>query len=110
MPFKHHLLESAASFSPIAEVAAQSEDIEMLRAPAVMKMTALPLSSLYELMAAGDFPKPISLSSRRVAWVRCEVEQWLRDRIAASRAPRQPVLRRRRPHAAERRRMFQQTN
>jgi prophage regulatory protein len=96
-----HLTTRAVAFS-IVESAAQSEDIEMLRVPAVMKMTALPLSSLYELMAAGDFPKPVALSRHRVAWVRSEVEQWLRERIAASRAPQRTVLRRHRPRAAQR--------
>jgi prophage regulatory protein len=29
-----------------------------------------------------EFPKPIALSPRRIAWVEREVDQWIADRIA----------------------------
>lgn len=31
---------------------------------------------------AGEFPKPISVSDRRIAWIEDEVDAWLADRIA----------------------------
>ena len=47
--------------------------------------TATSLSrSLISLMAdEGQFPKPVSLGTRRIAFVRAEVEQWIDSRIAA---------------------------
>jgi len=32
---------------------------------------------------AGEFPKPIPVSGRRIAFVEAEVDDWLADRIAA---------------------------
>ena len=34
----------------------------------------------------GEFPKPIKLGVRASAWVEREIDEWLRDRIAESRA------------------------
>jgi prophage regulatory protein len=31
---------------------------------------------------AGEFPSPITLSPKRVAWVESEVDDWLAERIA----------------------------
>ena len=50
------------------------EDIE--------RITGLPTSTLYELMARGDFPKPIKISGRRVAWLDTELIEWQEARIA----------------------------
>lgn len=39
---------------------------------------------LLSLMAAeGEFPKPVRLGERRIAFVRAEVEAWIDQRIAA---------------------------
>lgn len=51
----------------------------------VQDRTALPESTLYELIAKGDFPKPIKLTARRVAWLEFDVSAWMDARIAASR-------------------------
>jgi prophage regulatory protein len=40
--------------------------------------------TLLTLMAAeGQFPKPVPLGERRIAYVRREVEAWIDERIAA---------------------------
>ena len=31
---------------------------------------------------AGEFPKPIPVSERRIAWIEAEVDEWLSDRAA----------------------------
>jgi prophage regulatory protein len=31
---------------------------------------------------AGEFPAPVALSPRRIAWVEQEVDQWLEQRVA----------------------------
>ena len=55
---------------------------EILRLPQVMKRTGLPVSSLYRLMDAGQFPRPIHLSERAVGWESTSIEAWLEQRRA----------------------------
>lgn len=33
-------------------------------------------------VAAGEFPKPISVSSARIAWIEEEIDRWLAERVA----------------------------
>jgi len=44
----------------------------------------IPYSAVWirKLVADGKFPKPISLSANRVAFIESEIDQWLRDRAA----------------------------
>lgn len=56
-----------------------------IRWPEVYKDTGLSKSSAYALIASGDFPRPVKLSARRVAWIKREVEEWIAARIAQSR-------------------------
>ena len=59
----------------------------LLRLPAVIAQTGLARSTIYDLMAAKSFPAPVPLCGRNVAWPETEVQQWIAERIAASRAP-----------------------
>jgi prophage regulatory protein len=55
-----------------------------LRRPDVEKATGLTRSSIYELMAAGKFPKPVPLTGgQAVAWIESEIIAWQKHRIAA---------------------------
>ena len=56
----------------------------LLRRKQVEARTGLPRSSLYALISANKFPKPIILSGRTVAWVESSVDQWIAERIAVS--------------------------
>lgn len=60
-----HLQDQGESLLPIAQV---------------LKITTLSRSTLYEEMAAGRFPRPVTLSARRVAWQPQSVRMWLNDR------------------------------
>ncbi|PLL13658.1 DNA-binding protein [Tabrizicola sp. TH137] len=53
-----------------------------LRRPAVEEMTGLSRSTIYLLMSRGDFPRPVKLTTKAVAWSEAAVTEWL-----ASRAP-----------------------
>lgn len=55
---------------------------DLWRMPRVEAATGLKQSRLYELIAAGDFPRPVKLGPRASAWVSTEVQQWIADRIA----------------------------
>ena len=54
----------------------------ILRLPDVINKTALSRSAIYDLIAKGNFPKQIKLTSRSSGWLQSEVEQWIDDRIA----------------------------
>jgi prophage regulatory protein len=54
---------------------------DLIRIKEVMSMTGLSKSSIYTYKSKGEFPNSIQLSSRSVAWVRVDVEQWILDKI-----------------------------
>ena len=51
----------------------------------IKNITGLSGSSIYRMAKAGTFPRPIKLGERSSGWIGSEVDQWLDDRIAASR-------------------------
>ncbi|AHK79089.1 AlpA family transcriptional regulator [Ectothiorhodospira haloalkaliphila] len=59
----------------------------ILRLPDVKARTGLSRSTIYLRVSQGVFPKPISLGGRAVGWVEEDVDQWLQQRIDASRHP-----------------------
>jgi prophage regulatory protein len=65
--------------------AASSNSISFLRLPQVKARTGLSRSSIYAMISRGDFPGPVSLGQRAVAWIDFEVDDWISDRVAASR-------------------------
>lgn len=40
-------------------------------------------SALYYMAEKGQFPSPVRISDKRIAFVRSEVDQWIDERIAA---------------------------
>lgn len=59
---------------------------KFIRLPEVKNKTGLSRSSIYLRMSNGEFPQSISLGSRAVAWLDADINQWLDERIAASKA------------------------
>lgn len=57
----------------------------MLRVDEVCRRTGLSRSQVHRLVDELNFPRPIRLSKRAVAWVEGEIEAWLQERIAATR-------------------------
>jgi len=55
-----------------------------IRLPEVKVKTGLSRSSIYLRMSNGDFPQSISLGGRAIAWLNADIEQWLDERISAS--------------------------
>jgi prophage regulatory protein len=53
----------------------------------VSQITGLQRSALYERIARGDFPKPVTIGSAAVRWIEAEVVAWVQQQIDASRAP-----------------------
>ena len=57
---------------------------KIIRLPAVKEKTGLSRSSIYLRMTKNDFPKSISLGDRAIGWLESDIEQWLEDKISAS--------------------------
>jgi prophage regulatory protein len=51
-----------------------------LRMPAVIKITGLGRSTIYRLMASHEFPSPVRLTSRAVAWRSTDIDAWSKQR------------------------------
>lgn len=56
-----------------------------LRLPAVKRQTGLGRTAIYEKVKEGNFPAPINLGARAVAWLSDEVDAWMDACIEASR-------------------------
>lgn len=54
----------------------------VLRRKQVTEKTGLPVSSLYEKIRNGVFPKPIKLGARSVGWLESEVNGWIAAQAA----------------------------
>lgn len=48
----------------------------------VCAMTSLSRTTINMHRASGNFPKPVPIGEKRIAFVRAEVEQWIAERIA----------------------------
>ena len=71
---------------PLARrAAAQTMDAQpiLLRLPMVMRITGLARSTIYKLISQNQFPVPIKLSKRAVAWLQSEIEIWVSSRVRA---------------------------
>jgi prophage regulatory protein len=55
----------------------------LLRLPMVMRTTGLARSTIYKLISQNQFPVPIKLSTRAVAWLQSEIESWVSSRVRA---------------------------
>ena len=55
----------------------------VLRLPAVLELVGISRSSLYALIGAGDFPRPLKLGKRAVGWRAETVDAWISRREAA---------------------------
>jgi prophage regulatory protein len=55
---------------------------KIIRRREVEAATSLSRSSIYRLVAAGEFPAPVKLSARAVGWKTRDVAAWLESRVA----------------------------
>lgn len=55
----------------------------LIRLPAVLARVGLKQSRLYELIQSGEFPAPVRLGVRAVAWRESEVSAWIASRPTA---------------------------
>ena len=57
----------------------------VLRLPEVIKQTGLSRSTIYLRIAKKEFPSPISLGGRAVGWLQQDIDEWVVEKIEASR-------------------------
>jgi len=57
------------------------QENRLIRRKEVQAATGLSFSSIYALVEKKEFPAPVKLSERRVAWVESEVQEWLDNRM-----------------------------
>jgi prophage regulatory protein len=65
----------------------------LIRLPKVIQRTGYSRSSIYAKIALGEFPAPVNLGARAVAWIEAEIDQWISDRVNASRSERMEAAR-----------------
>lgn len=53
----------------------------LLKVEAVTALIGVSRATLYRMVNAGDFPKPLQLSPKRVAWLQAEVDAWFQTKI-----------------------------
>lgn len=77
--------------TPSAAVRHDPTAISILRLPAVKARVSLSRSCIYDKLDPksrrhdATFPKPVKLGRRAVGWVESEIQQWIEQRILASR-------------------------
>ncbi len=62
------------------EVTAAQEVLDRL--PALQARINASKTSIYGWMKAGDFPQPVKLGPRAVAWRRSDVDEWISSRTS----------------------------
>ncbi len=62
------------------------DEIEIIRLPEVKKITGMGTTFIYTKAKAGEFPRQVKLGESAVGWIKSEVQQWVKERAAASRS------------------------
>ncbi|MBE8598162.1 helix-turn-helix transcriptional regulator [Xenorhabdus sp. BG5] len=60
--------------------------VSLLRLPEVQRRTGYSKAWIYKLISDGAFPKQVKIGPRSVAFIEAEIDNWIAQRIAESRA------------------------
>lgn len=55
-------------------------DLRLLSVKQVLGLMGISRSTLYAMMRAKEFPKPVQIAKRRIGWLNSDVEEWLKER------------------------------
>ena len=66
--------------APEIITASQPKTAQLLSRQKVQSKTTLSRSSIYDMIAKGEFPKPVKISGRRVAWLEATIDAWIQSR------------------------------
>ena len=56
----------------------------LLRRPQVEALTGLSRAWIYAAMQRGEFPRPVKIGRRAVAWPESVIDKWISERMAQS--------------------------
>ena len=62
----------------------QAEEAHLIRLEEVKRRTGLGTSAIYARISKDEFPKPVLMGTRHVAWHLWQVESWLNARPVAA--------------------------
>ncbi len=65
----------------------------LIKRPEVERITLLSRSAIYAAMDAGEFPRPVRIGRRAVAWRLADIKAWLASRPTALPGGDQPASR-----------------
>lgn len=82
------MLDERASALPTDAGLTGAQTVSLLAMKDVVRRTSLSRTSIYRLVDADRFPRPVRIIDQRLGWVAAEVDQWIADRIAQRDAPR----------------------
>lgn len=66
------------------EVSKKAPNLKLLRRVDVERLTGLSRSTIYDWMKRGEFPQPVKLGERLVAWREDDVTAWIESRETRS--------------------------
>lgn len=75
--------ETTASQPPSSPAELQQPS-DMIRMNEVIRMVGMSKSTIYSYINDGEFPKPIKLGTRAVAWQRGTIDIWVINRVKFS--------------------------
>ena len=55
----------------------------LIRLPEVERRTGHAKTTIYKLMNAGRFPRPVQIGRRAVGWIEDEIDRYIETKIAA---------------------------
>lgn len=73
------------SFSPIPSASHPGHSEKLIPITVVCELTSKSRSWIYDAVSKGTFPRPVKIGLRSVAWVHSEIQDWIQQRIQASR-------------------------
>lgn len=75
-----------ATSPDVQTVGHERDEVGFMRLPEVMKMTGLSRSTIYAMVARGEFPAPVKLGARASGWRVSDVVRWCEARYTLSRS------------------------
>lgn len=62
-----------------------AEKKSLIRLPGVMSRTGESRSTIYDKIPRGEFPAPIKIGPRAVAWIESEIDDYIEQKIELAR-------------------------
>lgn len=59
----------------------------LLRLPQVRARVGLGRSSIYAAISAGEFPRPVSIGARAIAWPASSIDEWIESKVRQASKP-----------------------